>query len=119
MGATFTWAGSLDFSVNFVDPCLTQALVTAPVQSNPADYFYDFSATSEFILAPFVVSPTFCVSVYSCSGISGPRTDMCQLMFIDSVGRITTGVFDINTGKHTFSSTDKTNFPPGIYEFQI
>ena len=119
MGATFTWAGSLDFSVNFVDPCLTQALVTAPVQSNPADYLYDFSATSEFILTPFVISPAFCVPVYSCSGISGPRTDMCQLMFIDSLGRITTGFFDINTGKHTFSSTDKTNFPPGIYEFQI
>lgn len=121
MGAVYSWPqGSLDFSVSFLDPCLTQALVSpAALQTNPVDYFYDFSPNSIFTLNPFTIDPVWCVPVHSCTGISGPRTDMCNVNFVDSAGRVTSGTFSTTDGTHTFSSTDIVNFPVGVYEFQI
>ena len=57
-----------DFSVNVIDPCLTEAtIVPANKQTNPPDYYYtNFGPAADFTLTAFTIDPTFCAQTFSC-----------------------------------------------------
>ena len=64
------------------DACPDPLSVMNPGQSSPNDYYYTSNTPSlSFTLTPFIVNPTACTSniVYSCSVISGSRTDLCSI----------------------------------------
>ena len=65
------------------------------------------------MLEPFVIDPPdICTVDYSCSMISGPRLDLCD---IDD-GR-STGVLDAANGNYMFYSDDMVGVPAGTYVF--
>ena len=84
------------------------------MQTQPDDYLYSGAFT--FTLNAFTLDPPSCgpITTYTCSVISGKRTDLCSI----SDGS-TSGVFTRSTGKYEFSSTDMLNFEPGNYAFEI
>ena len=65
--------------IEFTDPCLDPESVVSVLQSNPEPYFYsDYNEPRmQFNMAQFLVEPSFCSPKYSCSVISGERTDLC------------------------------------------
>ena len=58
--------------IEFVDPCPDPEALTAPDQTNPADYYYTTSPTAKFTANPWVVEPTVCPIEYSCKTLSSP-----------------------------------------------
>ena len=62
----------------------------------------------------FSVDPPACEIVYSCSMISGPRMDLCDLQ-----DEHTTSSFDVLSSKFSFESTSVTDLPAGSYVFEI
>ena len=67
-----------------------------------------------FNLTPFEVDPNVCSPSYSCSVISGERTDLCSVQ-----DGLTAAEFNTVTGAYTFQSTDIANYTPGAYVFEI
>ena len=58
--------------------------------------------------------PWVCPIEYTCEGVGGPRTDIC-----DVVEEYTKSGFDVSSGTLTFSSIDMIGFVPGAYEIMI
>ena len=80
-GGQYPVAGTHDFTVEVLDPCIDQAIVTPQAQANLPDYLYTgLAPVLKKTLTPFVVSPPdFCVPTFSCAIISGPQFDLCSL----------------------------------------
>lgn len=104
--------------IEFLDPCPSPESVTAPAQTNPADYYYTASSPKmAFVASGYTVEPSICTIVYSCVLTSSPigtDTDLCAL-----TDGNTSGVFDPITGNYDFSSIDMANYLPGDYTFTI
>ena len=69
-------------TIEILDACPDPHSVTAPDQTNPPDYFYSGSSPSmTFTLTPFHVDPSACINniAYTCTVISGSRTDLCSV----------------------------------------
>ena len=108
----FNYAGSIDFEVIIIDPCVDIVTVTPEAQTNPADYNYDGSLT-------WAVSPQFtldytCDIVYSCSTVASPpptSLDICSISALPD----SEAVFDL-TGSYTLTTIDMATYPPGEYD---
>ena len=101
-----------DFTIEIIDPCIDNAILTPQPQTDPADYYYTgMTPAASFTLNQFVITPPhFCVSDHSCAVISGPRLDLC-----DIADGLSTGIFTSLTGDYQFVSYD--NMPvvvPGV-----
>ena len=87
--------------------------LTVPQQTNPADYMY--SGIANFIMNPFVASPSECSITYSCEMIAGPQSyDLCNY-----VGGTTTSQFYDPSGDFSFTSKDYATFGVQILTFEI
>ena len=106
----------LDFDVQIIDPCLEHAELTAVLQTDPDTYWYTGdSPSANFNLEPFTITPVgFCNAVHSCTVISGPRQDLCNLSTANS-----RGIFSAGTGNYKFEADDITEVIPGTYVFEI
>ena len=88
--------------------------MVVPSQPQPSDYFYTANSPALALdTIPFVVEPAVCGVTYSCSVSAG--LDICSV----SDGFGTESVFDSQTGRYSFVSTDIVRFPPGTYTMQI
>ena len=110
--------GPVSGTVKIIDPCLTPQSLTAPAQTNPSVYNYTGASPKlTFTSTKFVVYPPICTITYSCTMISGPRTDICN-----KIDGTTAATFNSSTGDYTFESIDdlsSLNYPPGSYVFQL
>ena len=104
--------------IEFIDPCPSPESVTAPDQTNPADYSYTASSPKmAFTATAWVVEPPICAVTYSCSVVSSPMSTSVDLCDLEDGN--TAGVFDPITGNYDFSSIDMAKYPPGDYTFQV
>ena len=106
-GTSYQYAGSIDFVIEFLDPCVSPNSITPTAQTNPPDYYYDGHLAT--ILNPFTTDPALCSAyiTYSCSNTG--TTDLCGL-----------GAFDTTTGNYgPFQTHDMNSIPPGTYDFTI
>ena len=102
-------------TIEFKDPCPDPESVTAPILTDPADYYYTAQAPKlVFTNTAYTVEPPICVFTYSCTVTSGLRTDLCAI-----ADGTTHGVFDPITGNYEFYSIDMANYQPGQYTFEI
>ena len=68
-------------------------------------------------MAPFVSSPSFCEVTYSCTVISGPRTDICSNHELPALYGIAT--FDTVQGDYTLNTDDCVNIRPEVYTLKV
>ena len=105
-------------TIEIVDPCLDPFSLISTAQTNPDPYVYKSQERPAVHLkfAQFTVNPdaSVCPITYSCTVISGPRSDICQITDNETIS-----TFDTASGNYSFISLDMINFPPGDYIFEI
>lgn len=108
--------------INILDVCdspFTFSAIASSV-SVSADYGQPIAMTHPYL----IVDPAICAPqvTYSCSVVTTQQTSANSLCttFIENNGVYSSsGTFDITNGGFSFTTTDKTAFPPGNYELQI
>lgn len=109
---------TLTFNLNILSVCEDPSVfsVTPSAQTDPDFYFYRASSPVTFTFVEPVMQPDFCfIPTFSCAmAASSPRTDLCDVVDGDSVGK-----FDLTTLTYSFTSVDVVGFPEGVYTFEI
>lgn len=87
--------------ITILDPCIVVENLSPRDQISPATYLYAYdSPPVDFIATKFVAEPHVCTDTieYSCSVISGPRTDLCAI----APSGDTSSLFDPESAHYTF-----------------
>ena len=116
-GAQYNFAGTLDFEIVIVDPCVDTAVITTKPQVNPADYLYESTSVASVLwtLVPYTVDYT-CNIIYSCTtAANSPAVgvDICNLNTATLTSSFTA------LGAYTLTTADMITYPPGDYQLTI
>ena len=90
-------------------------MVPPASQTNPPVYLYSGYPVN-FYFAPFTITPSNCVTVFSCAIVSSPPSSI-NLCAVSNGLSIST--FDTTNGNYSFTSRDFVTYKPGTYTFQI
>ena len=84
-------------------------------QTNPPAYLYSGYPVN-FYFAPFTITPSNCVPVFSCAIVSSPPSSI-NLCFVSN--GLSVSSFDTTNGNYSFTSRDFMTYKSGTYKFQI
>ena len=96
VGTAYTQYGSLSFTMNILDPCLSPTLTLTPPALTTISYYYTgASPSASFSFDSITITPSVCPYTFTCT--SSESTDLCAMNSAPSLSN-----FNAATGTLTF-----------------